>query len=206
MASQNETGYKTFQATAVALTAFARVKIDSNGLMSASGADSDGIGIVQEDVAASGYGTVKLFNAPGTFFVRASAAITRGAKLFPAASGKFDDAAAATGSRSRLVALEAATADNDVIEAAPLLGSFGAYQIVAAGIHEWAGGAATTDSISVSGLEATDIVLATLTARGAAETLEMAANDAANDQIDLTLSANGTNTTTKINYVVLRAA
>jgi len=78
-------------------------------------------------------------------------------------------------------------------------------QIVAMGIHAWAGGAAATDSIAVPGLLATDIVLATLIARAAAETLVLAANDAGNDQIDLTLSANGTNATTKISYAVLRA-
>lgn len=79
------------------------------------------------------------------------------------------------------------------------------HRVIAAGIHPWAGGAAVTDSIAVVGLEATDIVLATLVARAAAETLVMAVNDAANDQIDLTLSANGTDTTTKVSYSVLRA-
>lgn len=76
--------------------------------------------------------------------------------------------------------------------------------VVAAGIHSWAGGAATTDSISVVGLAATDVVIATLTARASTETLVLVANDHANDQIDLTLSANGTDTTTKVNYLVLR--
>ncbi len=79
------------------------------------------------------------------------------------------------------------------------------HHVVAAGIHAWAGGAAATDSIAVAGLEATDIVQATLVARAAAETLVLAANDAGNDQIDLTLSANGTNGTTKVAYSVLRA-
>lgn len=78
--------------------------------------------------------------------------------------------------------------------------------IVAAGIHDWAGGASTTDSISVTGLEATDVVICSLVARASTETLELAENDAANDQIDLTLSANGTDTTTKISYLVLRSA
>lgn len=78
------------------------------------------------------------------------------------------------------------------------------FGIVAAGIHDWAGGAATTDSISVDGLLATDVVICSLNARAATETLALAVNDAANDQIDLTLSANGTDTTTKIAYLVLR--
>lgn len=79
------------------------------------------------------------------------------------------------------------------------------HRVFAAGIHAWAGGAAATDSIAVAGLEPTDIVQATLVARAAAETLVLAANDAGNDQIDLTLSANGTNGTTKVAYSVLRA-
>lgn len=79
------------------------------------------------------------------------------------------------------------------------------HKIVAAGIHDWAGGAATTDSISVTGLEATDVIQCTLVARAGSEVLEVAANDSANDQIDLTLSANGTDTTTKIAYTVFRS-
>jgi len=84
-----------------------------------------------------------------------------------------------------------------------ILGS--SHIVVASGIHDWAGGTAATDSIAVVGLLATDIVVATLVARAATETLVMAANDAGNDQIDLTLSANGTDSTTKVAYTVLRA-
>lgn len=83
-------------------------------------------------------------------------------------------------------------------------GEVQAGEVVACGIHTWAGGAATTDSISVTGLLATDVVICTLAARASTETLVMAANDAGNDQIDLTLSANGTNGTTKVHYAVLR--
>lgn len=79
------------------------------------------------------------------------------------------------------------------------------HRVIAAGIYTWAGGAATTASIAVTGLEATDIVQATLVARASTETLVLAANDAVNDQIDLTLSANGTDGTTKVAYSVLRA-
>lgn len=77
-------------------------------------------------------------------------------------------------------------------------------ETVAAGIHTWAGGAATTDSITVVGLVATDIVIVNLVARAGSEYLVLAANDFANDQIDITLSANGTNGTTKLSYQVLR--
>lgn len=76
--------------------------------------------------------------------------------------------------------------------------------IFAAGIHTWAGGAATTDSISVVGLLATDIVLVTLVLANSTQYLVKAVNDAGNDQIDLTLSANGADGTCKLSYLVLR--
>lgn len=107
----------TFQATAVALEAFVRVTLDSNGLISVAGASDLGIGVTQEAVAASGYGTVKLWGAPGTFQIQTAAAVTRGAQLYAAASGEVDD----TGTyKLPLVANEAATAQGDVIECVPI--------------------------------------------------------------------------------------
>jgi hypothetical protein len=118
MTTENTTGFRTFQATAAAIAQAIRVKVDSNGLISAAGATDAAIGVTIEAVAASGYGNVKLFNAPGTFLVTAGAAITRGAVLYPLASGKVDDAGTTV---MGLVALEAATADGDIIEAARYL-------------------------------------------------------------------------------------
>jgi hypothetical protein len=113
MTTENTSGFKTFQATAAAIGAYIRVKVDSNGLISAAGATDATIGVTQEAIAASGYGTVKLYSAPGTFLHTAGAAIARGAVLYPLASGKVDD----TGTTSNgFVALEAATADGDIIE------------------------------------------------------------------------------------------
>lgn len=76
-------------------------------------------------------------------------------------------------------------------------------RIFAAGTHTWVGGAAT-DSIPVVGLESTDHCLVSLTAQAATELLQKGVNDAANDQIDLTLSAAGTAGTTKVAYIVIR--
>lgn len=116
MTTSNSSGFKTFQATAVAIGEGKRVKVDANGLISVAAATDGAIGVTVEVVAASGYGTVKLFNAGGTFIVCANAAITRGAQLFPTAGGNVDDAGTTA---LPLVALEAATAQNDLIEAAP---------------------------------------------------------------------------------------
>lgn len=113
--------------------------------------------------------------------------------------------AAVSVAASRIVGRKAA-GNLGALTAAEVLAILGLSHIpVASGIHDWAGGAAATDSIEVVGLLATDIVIATLVARAGAETLVMAANDAGNDQIDLTLSANGTDGTTKVAYTVLRA-
>lgn len=116
--TQNSTGYKTFTATATAIGEAVRVKLDSSGNISAAGATDAWIGTTMEAIAASGSGTVKLRSAPGTFLVTASAAIAAGARLYPTASGKVDDAAG-TGNFTGLQAVEAATADGDIIEAVP---------------------------------------------------------------------------------------
>ena len=111
---ENTTGYKTFQATATALTAHKRVKVDSDGLISVAGATDATIGVTIEAIEASAYGRVKLFTGPGTFVFTASAAITKGAALYPTAAGKVDD----TGTTGiGFVALDTATADGDYIEA-----------------------------------------------------------------------------------------
>ena len=86
-------------------------------------------------------------------------------------------------------------------EVASIVGDVG--KVIAHGIHPWAGGAATTDSIAVSGMLATDTVLAVLTAVAATETLVLATPGS--DAIALTLGAAGTDGTTKVAYAVLRA-
>lgn len=119
MSTVNESGYRTFQATAVAISKNLRVAVDSDGKIAVSGAANDWIGTTIEDVLASGYTTVRLRSTPGTHFFTASAAITRGNRLYPTASGKVDDAGT-TGGNIGFVALEAATADGDIIEGGPI--------------------------------------------------------------------------------------
>jgi hypothetical protein len=117
MTSENTSGYKTFQATAVAIEAHVRVTQDANGLISAAGETDLDVGVTQEAVAASGYGTVKLWSAPGTYLVQAAGPVTRGAQLYAKAAGEVDDSGTY---KSRLVALEAATAQGDIIEVAKI--------------------------------------------------------------------------------------
>lgn len=115
MTTTNESGLRTFQATAVAIEQATRVAVDSNGLIAAAAATDADIGVTTEAIAASGYGTVKLWGAPGTFLVQAAGAITRGATLYTAAAGEVDDSGTYP---AQLVALEAATAQGDMIEVA----------------------------------------------------------------------------------------
>ncbi len=103
---------KAFTATAAAIALGVRVKLDSNGLISAAGATEAAIGTTLEAIAASGTGTVALFGP--SRLVTASAAVARGAMLYPTASGRVDD----TGTTAIfLVSGEAATAAGDIIEA-----------------------------------------------------------------------------------------
>lgn len=116
MTTSNSTGFRTFQATAVAIGAFKRVKVDSSGTISVAAGTDAAVGITQEAIAASGYGTVKLFSAPGTFLATANGAITRGNSVYPAAAGNIIGAG---NTALPYIALEAANAINDVIEIAP---------------------------------------------------------------------------------------
>lgn len=179
----------------------------SDGTIALNGATDIPLGTIDNTESSTGLAqTVYLLGKGDTKKMVASEAIGAGVRVYAAASGKV----ATTGTIPVGISLTAAGTDDDILEVADGIAaatpSGTSHKIIAAGIHPWAGGAATTDSISVVGLEATDVVHCTLVARASTETLVLTTNDAGNDQIDLTLSANGTDTTTKISYSVLRAA
>jgi len=121
---ENNSGFQAFTATAVALGVGVRVKLDSNGLISAAGATDAWIGTTCHAIAASGTGTVRLRNSPGTHLFVAAGAVEVGDKLYPAASGKVNDVQSA-GGWTGFVAVSAASADGDIITAAPAEGSEG---------------------------------------------------------------------------------
>jgi len=108
-----------------------------------------------------------------------------------------------TTGQAEAIALETAAATGDQIRVKYLAPNRN-LTVMACGVHVWAGGAATTDSISVPGLLATDVVLATLTLKSGTQYLVSAVNNAAADTIDIILSANGANTTCALSYAVLR--
>lgn len=117
----NVTGEKGFPTTAAAIKQFARVKLNSSGQVLESAGANDAIGVAMAPVPAAGVPavTVQLFSAAGSIYFIASAAIAVAAVLYPAAAGKVG--VAVVGNPLGYVALTAATADLDVIEACPIL-------------------------------------------------------------------------------------
>lgn len=189
-----------------ALVASRRVKVDNAGAVVYAGAADRAIGTTLQDYASGTAADIHLVSGGGLHFatIGSNTAVAKGDALEAAADGQL---VKQNLGKVVAVALEGSSSTGSIIRVVYLAETAGsAATLVATGIHAWAGGAATADSIAVAGLEATDVVLATLVARAAAETLVMAANDGGNDQIDLTLSANGTNGTTKIAYAVYRPA
>jgi len=119
MSQQVDTGTRTFIADA-AISQFARVVFESDGRVVTAGLTEPGIGIAQSPAFAAGDAiSVKLWNSGGTFKMIATEALAVGATLYTEASGKVQDTAAAT-SVPFAQALEAATADGDIIECALL--------------------------------------------------------------------------------------
>lgn len=115
MSQQVDTGCKTFQADG-AIAQYARVVFESDGKVVTAGLTQIGDGIAQREAYAAGdYIDVKLWNSSGTFKMIAIEALSVGADLYTEASGKVQDTAASTSFKFAR-ALEAATADGDVIE------------------------------------------------------------------------------------------
>lgn len=115
--SQFNTGHKAFTVGTGGVTRYARVKIDS-GTVVLAGADEYAIGFAEETVAEGLPVTVKLINVAGTFKAIASEAVAVGATLYGGASGKVTDTDGGSYS-ARFYALEASTADGDIIEILP---------------------------------------------------------------------------------------
>lgn len=111
MSQQTENIIKTFTA-GEALEAFRRVKLSSGNVVYA-GAGEEFIGVTQDKVASGDPVAVALRSASRSYKMTAAAAVTAGAVIYGAASGKVDDAASGV---AQGIALEEATADGDIIE------------------------------------------------------------------------------------------
>jgi hypothetical protein len=116
MAQHNNSGVKAFTA-GEALEAFRRVKLSAASGTQVEYADAGelGIGTTEEATASGDTVAVRLWNAPGTRKIVASAAAAEGDDLKGANDGKFGGA---TGT-AMVTALGAASGDGSVIEALP---------------------------------------------------------------------------------------
>lgn len=115
MSQFNDSGLKAFEASAP-IAQYARVGVAADGTIAEAGATAKGIGVARVAAFAAGEViTVKLWSKSGTMKMLAGGAITAGAAVNSIADGKIDDSGA-VGSYDVGIALEAATADGDVIE------------------------------------------------------------------------------------------
>lgn len=117
MSQQFDSGYRTFTA-GEAITQYDLVYLSAANTVSVNDIANQPIGVAQEAAASGALVKVKLMNAPGTFKVRAKEALSAGALLYTEDGGEVQDTAAAT-SFPIMRAIEAATAEDDVIEALP---------------------------------------------------------------------------------------
>ncbi|MDB4726476.1 DUF2190 family protein [bacterium] len=115
MSQSMDTGYKSFTCDE-ALAMHARVKLDSDGRVTTAGLADQAIGTARNATFAAGDAvTVKMVSACGTHKMIAVEALAAGAVVYGEAAGKVQDTAASTSFKCG-IALEAATADGDVIE------------------------------------------------------------------------------------------
>lgn len=145
-----EGNHKTFTNGATARTQYLRVKL-SAGVLELAGASDRELGITTRRIEASVPGDVLLRTANGTVPMVAAGAIAQGATVYTAASGKINDVQASGAFRVG-IALEAATADGDVIE---VLRDEAEAQAMAAGTYTAVAGDATANTLDIdTGLDA----------------------------------------------------
>lgn len=114
-------GIKAFS-TATDISKNRLVTMAANGNIShcSATATNNPVGVTQLAGGSGDHVPVKLMNHPGTIEVTASGAITRGDEVAADASGKVQAMPTAAGDYKKIgIALEAATADGDIIEVLP---------------------------------------------------------------------------------------
>lgn len=115
----NATGHKAFE-TDGAIGQYLRVALNLNGTVGVAAAADQDIGVVTREAFAAGdVVDVQLISAPGTHYAVASGVIDCGALVYGDDGGKVGEQVTAGGSL-RGVAMEAASADGDIIEVMPL--------------------------------------------------------------------------------------
>lgn len=119
MSGSVDTNTRTFTASA-AISQYSLVTLASTGKVASTGLAERPCGVAMKAALADGdVIEVKMLNGSGTFQGIAKEALAVAAVLYTEAAGKLQDTAEAT-SLPVGIALEAATAENDVIEWMPL--------------------------------------------------------------------------------------
>ena len=116
MSQFNDTGYTTVTLTGT-VAQYARVTAAG----ATAGATEQDIGVAMVDGVSGDVISVALPSKQGTHLAIAASALTKGALVHTAASGKVNDTKA-TGAFLRGIAMEAAGADGDIIEILPAIG------------------------------------------------------------------------------------
>jgi ABC-type ATPase with predicted acetyltransferase domain len=114
MSQYVETNTKAFTAAGT-IKQYARVTIGSGGTITEAGLAVKDIGTAMEPAVSGDVVSVKLRSGSGTHKMIAIEALAIGATLYTETDGKVQDTAAST-SFQLGTALEAATADGDIIE------------------------------------------------------------------------------------------
>lgn len=115
MSTQQDDTTRTFTA-AEAISAWTRVGITSANAVYVAPLTNVDVGVAQHDAASGDQVSVKLYKP--TFSMMAAGAITAASPVYPAASGKVSGSSTGTALGA---AVEAATADRDVIEIAQFI-------------------------------------------------------------------------------------
>lgn len=163
MAEMNVSGCKTFEADE-AIAQYRRVKMDADGKVTYADATdaSDGVSD-RESFAAGEKIAVMLKSAPGTRKMTAAGAITAGDAVYGAADGKV----ATDGFVLEGKAIDAATADGDIIEVMPLSSPASVDTVASAGSAQGDAAALTGLVNVVSGGDDTKgVILPAATAAG----------------------------------------
>lgn len=117
MSQTNDNGFASFVA-GEAISQYARVKLNTSRQVVEADADDKGIGTAVIETASGAHCTVKLWTAPGSHKVVAAGAVSVNDIVYGADEGKVDDVVGTGIAVGR--ALEAATADGNIIEILPM--------------------------------------------------------------------------------------
>jgi hypothetical protein len=120
MSQVNDTGHRSYAATA-AIAKHALVKAATVSTCTTAGLNDQAIGTADNEAFAAGdVISVSLLSKQGSLKCLASGAFSVNAAVYGRASGKVDDIA--SGAKLAGVALEAATAADDIVEVMPVCG------------------------------------------------------------------------------------